>query len=776
MSASEPTSSERSAGRPPAASTPGFARRAAQALRKAGKVVWRSEPDKAPPPKPASNFTELTARLKAYLPSAEIQRIREAFRFSDEAHLGQFRKSGEPYITHPIAVAGTLAEWRLDSAAIQAALLHDVMEDSGIGKQQLAERFGPTVAELVDGVSKLDRLSFESGIQAQAESFRKMLLAMARDVRVILIKLADRLHNIRTLGAVDAERQRRIARETMEIYAPIAHRLGLNEIYRELQDESLAHLYPMRYRVLQKAVNTARGNRREVLGRIHDAVQKQLSDARLKAELSGREKTMFGIYRKMVEKRLSFSEVLDIYGFRVIVNSIPDCYLALGALHGLYKPVPGKFKDYIAIPKVNGYQSLHTTLIGPFGTPVEFQIRTHEMDRVAESGVAAHWLYKEDDASLSELQSRTHQWLQSLIEIQKQTGDSKEFLENIKVDLFPEKVYVFTPRGKIVSLPRRATPVDFAYAIHTDIGNKCVAARVNGEIQPLRTELRNGDVVEIVAGPVARPNPVWLGFVRTGKARAEIRHFLRTTKRQESVELGARLFAQAAAQLSLDAQDVSSERWDELVREAHARDRDELLADIGLGRRLAAVVARQILLLSARHAKTPDGEPARPVPSAAAAPVVVRGTEGMALQMANCCNPIPGDAIVGHMRRDLGLLVHQLECRHAQRARRADPERWIDLQWGEDLSGMYNVNLDVRVINERGVLGRAAAAIAEAESNILNVHIEDEGANVSAIHFKIQVLDRRHLARVVRAIRRIKQVARVTRVKAARAQLPEETT
>ena len=435
----------------------------------------------------------------------------------------------------------------------------------------------------------------------------------------------------------------------------------------------------------------------------------------------------------------------------------------------------GKFKDYIAIPKVNGYQSLHTTLIGPYGTPVEFQIRTQEMNRVAESGVAAHWLYKEDDASLSELQSRTHQWLQSLIEIQKQTGDSKEFLENIKVDLFPEKVYVFTPKGKIVSLPRRATPVDFAYAIHTDIGNKCVAARVNGEIQPLRTELRNGDVVEIVAGPVARPNPVWLGFVRTGKARAEIRHFLRTTKRQESIELGGRLFVQAASQLGLAPQDVTDERWDALAREAHAGDRDELMADIGLGRRLAAVVARQMALLAARDTPAAEGEAARPALNVASAPVVVRGTEGMALQMANCCNPIPGDAIVGHMRRDLGLLVHQIECRHAQRARRADPERWIDLQWAEDLNGMYDVNLDVRVMNERGVLGRAAAAISECESNILNVHIEDEGADVAAIHFKIQVQDRRHLARVVRSLRHIKQVGRVTRVKSGRAQSTEES-
>jgi GTP diphosphokinase / guanosine-3',5'-bis(diphosphate) 3'-diphosphatase len=771
--ASDPTSGELSAGHVPAPT--GFARRAAEALRKAGQVVWRSEPEKPATAKAAATFTELTERLKAYLSSGEIQRIREAFKFSDAAHLGQFRKSGEPYITHPIAVAGTLAEWHLDSAAIQAALLHDVMEDSGIGKQQLAEGFGPTVAELVDGVSKLDRLSFDSGIQAQAENFRKMLLAMARDVRVILIKLADRLHNMRTLSAVDTARQRRIARETLEIYAPIAHRLGLNEIYRELQDQSLAYLYPMRYQVLKRALSTARGSRRELLGRIQEAVQKQLATSRVKAEVYGREKTTYGIYRKMVEKHLSFSEVLDIYGFRIIVHSAPDCYLALGALHGLYKPVPGKFKDYIAIPKVNGYQSLHTTLIGPYGTPVEFQIRTLDMNRVAESGVAAHWLYKEDDASLSELQSRTHQWLQSLIEIQKQTGDSTEFLENIKVDLFPEKVYVFTPKGKIVSLPRRATPVDFAYAIHTDVGNRCVAARVNGEIQPLRTELRNGDVVEIVTGPVARPNPAWVGFVRTGKARAEVRHFLRTTKRQESVELGARLFAQAAAQLSLPAQDVTAERWEALAREAHVRDRDELLADIGLGRRLAAVVARQMALLAAREAPPAENEAARPAVIVASAPVIVRGTEGMALQIANCCNPIPGDAIVGHMRRDLGLVVHQLDCRHAQRARRADPERWIDLQWAEDLAGMYDVNLEVGVINERGVLGRVAASISEAESNILNVHIEDEGANATAIQFKIQVQDRRHLARVVRSIRHIKQVQRVSRAKSGRTQTAEES-
>src|SRR5882762_7323470 len=760
--ASEPSSSQLTSRRTPA--PPGFARRAAEALRKAGQVVWRSEPEKPAAPKPASTFTELTDRLKVYLSSSEIQRIRDAFKFSDAAHLGQFRKSGEPYITHPIAVAGTLAEWRLDSAAIQAALLHDVMEDSGIGKQQLAEHFGPTVAELVDGVSKLDRLSFDSGIQAQAESFRKMLLAMARDVRVILIKLADRLHNIRTLSAVDTARQRRVARETIEIYAPIAHRLGLNEIYRELQDQSLAHLYPMRYQILKKALSTARGSRSEVLGRIHLAVEKQLAASRVKADVYGREKTTYGIYRKMVEKHLSFSEVLDIYGFRIIVHAVPDCYLALGVLHALFKPVPGRFKDYIAIPKVNGYQSLHTTLIGPYAAPVEFQIRTQEMHHVAESGVAAHWLYKEDDSSLSELQSRTHQWLQSLLEIQSQTGDSAEMMENIKVDLFPDKVYVFTPKGKIVSLPRGATPVDFAYSIHTDVGNKCVAARINGEIQPLRSELRNGDVAEVVTGPLARPNPGWLAFVRTGKARAEIRHFLRTMKREESIELGRRLLAQTVQQLDLSADELTPARWDAMLKAAQAKDRDEILADLGLGRRLAVVVARQLLM-------TADDSEGGAMPErtraafAAMGPVVIRGTEGMALTMANCCCPIPGDAIVGHMRKDHGLAVHQADCANAQRARRADPERWIDLTWADDMAGNFAVNMEVAVMNERGVLGRVAAAIAEADSNILNVHVDDDGTGNALIHFRIQVHDRQHLARVVRLLRRIRQVTRVARVR-----------
>jgi RelA/SpoT family (p)ppGpp synthetase len=483
-------------------------------------------------------------------------------------------------------------------------------------------------------------------------------------------------------------------------------------------------------------------------------VKKTLPATGIKADVQGREKTLWGIYRKMVDKRLSFSEVLDVYGFRVIVESRADCYLALGALHALYRPVPGKFKDYIAIPKLNGYQSLHTTLIGPYGTPVEFQIRTREMHRVAESGVAAHWMYK-DDASLSELQSRTHQWLQSLLEIQRQSGDSSEFLENIKVDLFPDKVYVFTPKGRIVSMPRGATTVDFAYSIHTDVGNKCVAARINGEVQPLRTELRNGDMVEIIAGPVARPNPGWLSFVRTGKARAEIRHYLRTMQFDESVELGRRLLDAALHQLDGALVQVEDSAWERVLRQADAQRRDDILADIGLGKKLAAVVARQLLPKAAAAASS---DPAKP-----AAPILVRGTEGVAVQMGNCCHPIPGDAIVGHMRKGQGLSVHQADCPHARRARRADPERWIDLHWAEDRVASFAVPIDVTVANDRGVLAMVAAAIADAESNIVGVTIDDEESALPVLHFTIQVRDRAHLARVMRTLRRLSPVQHIVR-------------
>jgi RelA/SpoT family (p)ppGpp synthetase len=751
----------------------GFARRAKDVLLKAKSAVLRQDPAPGSTPAPAQvvvSFSELTERLKHYMSAADIAKVREAFRVSDEAHLGQFRKSGEPYITHPVAVAKILAQWRLDVAAIQAALLHDVIEDTRISKQDLARQFGPAVAELVDGVSKLDRLNFASSAQAQAESFRKMLLAMARDVRVILIKIADRLHNIRTLGAMERGKQRRIARETLDIYSPIAHRLGLNEIYRELQEACFELLYPLRHAVLKKALLASRGNRREVLRRVHDALVHALEKNKLKAEVFGREKTLYGIYRKMVDKHLSFAGIHDIYGFRVVVHSVPECYLALGVLHGLYKPIPGKFKDYIAIPKFNGYQSLHTTLVGPFGQPVEFQIRTDDMNRIAESGVAAHWMYKEDETTISEIQSRTHQWLQSLIEIQQQTGDSAEFLENIKVDLFPHTVYVFTPKGKILSLPRGATPVDMAYSIHSDIGNRCVGAQINGVPQALNTELRNGDVVQIETQADARPNPAWLASVRSGRARAEIRHYLRTVTRDESIALGERLLQQAAETMSFPLDDATPDSWNRLLKEAQAKDRDELLSDIGLGRRLPVVLARQLWRIQTHRPANGGAERGIPeqhtVSSADVHPVLIRGTEGMAMQMANCCTPIPGDRVTGQLRRDLGLVVHQTDCVHAVRARRADPDRWLDLQWAAQPEGVFSVNVDVRAQNQRGVLGYVASAVAEADSNIVSVTIRDEDASEVTIHFKLQVRDRVHLARVMRAMKRIRHVLRVSRIRA----------
>src|SRR5437868_7316397 len=582
-----------------------------------------------------------------YLKPKDVARLAEAYRFSEAAHAGQVRQSGDPYISHPLAVAEILADWHLDGQTLMAALLHDVTEDTKVTKDEITDTFGKPVAELVDGVSKLDKIEFQSAADAQAENFRKMLLAMARDVRVILIKLADRLHNTRTLGAVNPAKRRRVARETMEIYAPIANRLGLNTLYHELQELSFSHLFPMRYRVLAKATKAARGNRREMIGKTLDAVKKKLADSRIDAVVQGREKHVYSTYRKMIEKHLTFSEVHDIFGIRVIVKDVPTCYLAMGALHGLFKPIPGKFKDYIAIPKGNSYQSIHTDLIGPYGVPVEVQVRTEQMHRLAESGVASHWLYKDETDQLSDLQEQTHRWLQSLLEIQNQSGDPREFLEHVKVDLFPDEVYVFTPKGRILSLPRGATTVDFAYAVHTDIGNRCVAAKVNGELVPLRQELRSGDRVEVITASHAKPNPGWLQYVRTGKARSNIRHFLKTMQYEESASLGERLLDQALRALKGSLAEVDDASWERVVRDGGARSKEELLADIGLGKRLPAVVARLLLKRMDSHedAKTS---------------VTIRGTEGMAVQLATCCRPIPGDGIVGSIKKGQGLVVHQL--------------------------------------------------------------------------------------------------------------------
>jgi len=689
-----------------------------------------------------------------YLKPEDISQLQSAYHFSEQAHEGQFRNSGEPYISHPLAVASILAEWHLDSQALTAALLHDVMEDTSVTKTEISRNFGKPVAELVDGVSKLDKIEFESHAEAQAENFRKMLLAMARDVRVILIKLADRLHNMRTLGGVGDEKRRRIARETLEIYAPIANRLGLNSIYQELEDLSLQHLYPDRFRVLAKALKSARGNRREVVGKVLDAIRRKLKSAGVEAQAQGREKHLHSIYSKMREKHLTFAQVLDVYGFRIIVNDVPACYLALGALHGQYKPIPGKFKDYIAIPKANGYQSLHTTLFGPFGTPIEVQIRTHEMHKLAEAGVASHWLYKDSDTSMSELQKKTHQWLQSLLEMQSQSGDSVEFLEHLKVDLFPDEVYVFTPRGRIMPLPRGATAVDFAYAVHTDIGNRCVAVKLNQELMPLRTELKNGDRVEIITAAHAKPNPLWLNFVTTGKARSRIRHFLKTMHFEESVKLGERMLNQALGPLSPAPADTRDAQWDKFVRDAGAKSREEVLADIGLGKRLAAVVARRLLLL---------GEPG-PHDAPAPGSVIIRGSENMAVQFAQCCRPIPGDPIIGVISKGQGMVIHTHDCPVIAKARH-DPDRVLDVAWDPETRKLFDVSIKLVVANQRGVLAKVAAGIAEAGSNIQNVAVDPEdGSRYTNMFFTLQVSNRLNLAGIMRGLRRIPEVVRITRV------------
>ncbi len=710
-----------------------------------------------------ATFTHLTLKLEEYLTPSELKKVKEAYRFSDEMHLGQMRKSGEPYISHPLAVAEICADWKLDAQAMMAALLHDVIEDQGVKKEELIERFGAQVASLVDGLSKLDKIEFQSQIEAQAENFRKMLLAMARDVRVILIKLADRLHNMRTLGAMIPEKKRRISRETMEVYVPIAHRLGLNNIYRELQELSFSHLYPLRHRTLFKAVKAARGNRREVVTKILESVTSTLIAASIPAQIDGREKTLYGIYRKMRNKHLSFSQVLDVYGFRVVVDSFANCYVALGALHSLFKPMPGKFKDYIAIPKLNGYQSLHTTVIGPYGTPVEFQIRTQEMHRVAESGVAAHWLYKDDEGSLTDLQQRTHAWLQSLLDIQKQTGDSAEFLEHIKVDLFPDSVYVFTPKSKIIALPRGATALDFAYNIHTDVGDQTTSAVINHEPAPLRTELHNGDIVEIITSPSSRPSPNWLGYVRTGKARSAIRHRLRTANLAESQATGKRLLTNALSTLGIEP-DLPIVVIERLLNESSAKTMDELYVDIGIGTRMAPLVARHIMGMIEGGSSVPmldvEGHmlPSKPDP------VVITGNEGATVQLASCCLPIPGDKLIGHLKHDQALIIHVEECETGKRYREKEPDRWIEVTWGTDLNRRFESRITILAHNQKGALARIAAEIGEADAHIVSVTMDDDGDELMKhLRFTIQVEDRIHLARTMRGIRSIDSVTRILR-------------
>jgi GTP pyrophosphokinase len=714
-----------------------------------------------PPLLPADNPESLlSVKLSQYLKNKDIEKIWAAYRFSEQAHEGQMRKSGEPYISHPVAVACQLADLHLDVPTIIAALLHDVVEDTKITKQQVAEQFGNQVAELVDGLSKLEKIEFQSATEAQAENFRKMLLAMSQDVRVILVKLADRLHNMQTLDVMKPDKRRRIAKETLEIYAPIANRLGLNAIYQELEDLSFKNYYPFRFRILSKAILAARGNRKEVVGKVSSEIRARLKEMKIEAEVSGREKHLYSVYRKMIDKGLDFAQIYDIYGFRIIVKDLPSCYLTLGVLHGLYKPIPGKFKDYIAIPKANGYQSLHSTLFGPFGTPIEVQIRSLEMHNVAEAGVAAHWLYKTTDAHLTNLQQQTHQWLQRLLEIQSESADSMEFLEHLKVDLFPDEVYVFTPKGKILALPKGATAVDFAYAVHTDIGNRCVAVKINQELAPLRTELRNGDNVEIITAAHAHPNPMWLNYVVSGKARAHIRHFLKSIQTKESAQLGERLLHQAMRALHADESQIGDLQWQKLLKDYGAKDKQEILTDIGLGKRLNVMVAHQLLALTDDYMARPLNPASKQLDT-----ITIRGTEGMAVQLAHCCRPIPGDPILGFINKDKGLVIHTHDC-PAIRKFRLDPDKWLDVEWDPETKRLFKVNLKMIVADQRGVLAKIAAAIAEAGSNIDNISMEEsDNSAYTNILFTVQIENRLHLADLMRRLRKLPDVVRINRVK-----------
>ena len=725
----------------------------------------------------ASSFAALTDKL-THLSKADLKQVRDAYKFADEAHLGQFRASGEPYITHPIAVAGLVADWRLDAQAVMAALMHDAMEDCGITKAQLIERFGAPTADLVDGLTKLDKLQFSTREEGQAESFRKMLLAMARDVRVILIKLADRLHNMRTMDAMAPAKRQRIARETLEIYAPIAHRLGLNQTYRELQELAFEHLHPWRHAALAKAVQRARGHRRDIVDRVQTDVERAFAQQKIKVGVSGREKTVYSIYRKMREKHAGFAQVNDIFGFRIVVGTLPECYLAIGVLHQLYKPVPGRFKDYIAIPKANGYQSLHTTLVSPLGTAVEFQVRTDDMHAVAEKGIAAHWLYKVGDkhaAGGADAQRMGAMWLQSLVDIQDETRDAAEFLEHVKIDLYPDAVYVFTPRSKILALPRGATSVDFAYAIHSDVGDHMVAAKVNGEPVALRTELRSGDVVEIVSAPNARPNPAWLNFVRTGRARSKIRHYLKTMEQEESQDLGEKMLAQALRAEGLQLPDEREEHaplWQQVTRWSGNRNRAELLTDIGLGRKIASIVAKRVARLMAEEGQRPDaltltmGRYASDDNAPLQGMVLIDGSEGASVQLAPCCRPIPGDSIVGYLGRGEGLTVHTADCSVGKRLFERDSERWMTVEWAEQPTRAFETAISVLLKNGKGVLAEVASAVASAEADITHIDMGDErAAQTSELRLLLSVRDRLHLAEVMRVLKRSASVLRVARVK-----------
>ena len=695
-------------------------------------------------------INQLVSKLETYLPPEDVERIQEAYDLAFQAHDGQRRRSGEPYITHPVAVADLLADLHLDAETMIAAILHDVMEDTPIAKEEITTRFGADVAELVDGVSKLDQIQFRSRAEAQAESFRKMLLAMVRDIRVIMVKLADRTHNMRTLGAMPPAKRRTIARETLEIYAPIANRLGMHSIKRELEDLGFRALYPRRYKVIETALKAAKGNQKQFLGRISTALREALGKAAIEGKVEGREKDVYSIYEKMRRKKVSLSDIVDVYGVRIVVDAVDTCYRALGVVHGVYKPMPGRFKDYIAIPRVNGYQSLHTTLFGPNGMPIEVQIRTIDMHRVAETGIAAHWQYKSGEAGSGEQNDRTREWLQQLVEIQ-QGGNSEEFLESVKVDLFPDKTYLFTPKGEIRRLPRGATCVDFAYAVHTDIGNRCVAAKVDRRLVPLRTPLRNGQTVEIITAKGATPNPAWMNFVVTAKARAAIRQYLKNMKRGEAAEFGKRLLNQALEEFSLNLRKVPESTIDTVAVDLGLRSREELYEKIGLGERVAPFIARRLLPTDS------DG-----IAEGTAGPLAIAGTEGLVVTYARCCFPIPNDPILASLSSGRGVVIHREACGNLASFRK-QPEKWVPVTWQAATDRVFHVEIRVEVTNRMGVLAQVASAIAGTQTNIDRVSVVERDVDTSTLIFELLVHDRKQLATVIRAVRGMPEVLKVIR-------------
>ena len=707
---------------------------------------------------PADHPESKLSQAITYLKKSEIQDVYKAYHYAFDCHIDQKRRSGEPYITHPVSVACIAANLHLDGPSIIAALLHDVVEDTPATLKEVESKFGKQVAKLVDGLSKLDKLNFNDVVEAQAENFRKMLLAMSSDIRVMIIKLCDRTHNMQTLGHLNEQKRKRIAQETVDIYAPIANRLGLNRIYQELENLCFKHIHPLRHQTITKAIASARGNRKEVVEKILIEVEAKLKKEKIKAEILGREKQPASIHKKMAEKNLGFSEISDIYAFRIIVEDIKDCYHALGVLHSLYKPIPGRFKDYIAIPKANGYQSLHTTLFGPFGMPLEIQIRTLLMNNLAEAGVAAHWMYKTKENQVTRLQQDTNQWLKRLLEIQSDSADSLEFLEHLKVDLFPDEVYVFSPRGKIFVLPKGSTAVDYAYAVHTDVGNSCFVCKINNELVPLRTEVKTGDHIEIITGPMAKPNPSWLNFVITGKARSQIRAFMKKAESSDLVILGYSILNKALKAFHIEPDSIKKKHWDKLLHDYHLKNKDEILIDIALGKRVNIMVAHQLSTIVSGQSSVGRQEKFLDV-------ISIKGSEGMAIDLADCCHPIPGDPILGYIDKDRGLIIHTHECNEIKKIK-VDPEKWVDVEWEPNPDRLFKVKLDILVSNERGVLAKIASVIAEMESNIDKLTTEEsDGGGFTSINFLIEVKSRIHLADIIRNLRKIEQVSRITRFK-----------